>query len=873
MPFGLKNAGATYQRLMNKIFHDQIGRSMEVYVDDMVVKSSTVSAHAQDLTEVFQALWHHQMRLNLEKCVFGVSGGKFLGFMLSSRGIEANPDKCQAILDMKSPSTLKEVQKLAGRLTSLSRFLPCLAEIARPILLLLKKVKRFIWTPKCEASFQQFKERLGAPPILSKPVVDLDMIVYLAVSSTSISAVLIQEKQDEQHLVYFISRTLQDAERRYQLIEKVALGLIYTARRLRQYFQSHKIIVRTDCPIAKVLRKPEIAGRMMAWSVELSEFDVTFEPRGPIKSQHLADFINELTPPGRFKDESWTMHVDGSSNAQGSGAGIILASPSGITVEQSLRFGFRASNNQAEYEALLAGMRLATEMGVKKVICWTDSKIMTEQVNDNFQVKDPNLLQYYHLFQKHRDDFIEVQVRHVPRCNNERADQLARLASSRKPGQLRRTIHLEIPSPSVTAECMSTEVKAPTWMTAIRNFIVRDELPTDLMKAKKLRTQAARYSMVAEVLYRRGFSTPLLRCIDNLQADYVMREIHEGICGSHSGGRTLAAKVLRAGYYWPTLKGDCAEFVKKCVQCQRHGNLIHASAAELHSISSPWPFALWGIDVLGPFPMAKGQVKFLLVAVDYFTKWIEAEPLACISAASVQKFVWKNLVTRFDIPYAIVSDNGLQFTDKKFNTFLENLGIRHRFTSVEHPQSNGQAEAANKVILTELKKRRGSAKGAWAEELPEVLWAYRCTPQSTTKETPFRLTYGADAMIPVEVGEPLFRRQHFHEESNDDSLRAELDVLDEVRERAQIVAEACKQRMSRRFNSNLNPRTFHEGDLVWRATGSARRNSSEGELSANWDGPFRIRHALHNGAYKLEELSGKIIPRTWNSTHLKTYYS
>ncbi|XP_020209114.1 uncharacterized protein K02A2.6-like [Cajanus cajan] len=168
----------------------------------MVVKSSTVSAHAQDLTEVFQALWHHQMRLNLEKCVFGVSGGKFLGFMLSSRGIEANPDKCQAILDMKSPSTLKEVQKLAGRLTSLSRFLPCLAEIARPILLLLKKVKRFIWTPKCEASFQQFKERLGAPPILSKPVVDLDMIVYLAVSSTSISAVLIQEKQDEQHLVY-----------------------------------------------------------------------------------------------------------------------------------------------------------------------------------------------------------------------------------------------------------------------------------------------------------------------------------------------------------------------------------------------------------------------------------------------------------------------------------------------------------------------------------------------------------------------------------------------------------------------------------------------------------------------------------------------
>nr|KYP37637.1 Pol polyprotein [Cajanus cajan] len=168
--------------------------------------------------------------------------------------------------------------------------------------------------------------------------------------------------------------------------------------------------------------------------------------------------------------------------------------------------------------------------------------------------------------------------------------------------------------------------------------------------------------------------------------------------------------------------------------------------------------------------MAKGQVEFLIVAVDYFTKWIEAEPLATINATNIQKFVWKNIITRFGLPHAFISDNGLQFTDKKFNTLLENLGIRHRFTSVEHPQSNGQAEAANKVILTKLKKQLGSAKGAWAEELPEFLWAYRCTPQSTTKETPFRLAYDTDAMIPVEVGEPSFRRTHFHAESNDGAI-------------------------------------------------------------------------------------------------------
>nr|KYP38207.1 Pol polyprotein [Cajanus cajan] len=255
------------------------------------------------------------------------------------------------------------------------------------------------------------------------------------------------------------------------------------------------------------------------------------------------------------------------------------------------------------------------------------------------------------------------------------------------------------------------------------------------------------------------------------------------------------------------------------------------------------------MDILGPFPIAKGQCKFLLVVVDYFTKWVEAEPLANITAANVQKFLWKNIVTRFSIPHALITDNGLQFTDQKLNRFIQDLGIKHRFTSVEHPQSNGQAEAANKVILTELKKPLGDVKGAWAEELLEVLWAYQCTPQSTTKETPFRLTYGTDAMIPVEVGEPSFRRQHFDEVANEASLRAEVDMIDEVLTKAQIIAQACKQQMVRRFNSNLTKRSFKEGDLVWRVQGTARCNPREGKLAANWDGPFRVRHSLDNGAY------------------------
>nr|KYP66204.1 Retrovirus-related Pol polyprotein from transposon 17.6 [Cajanus cajan] len=325
---------------------------------------------------IFDEVRRHHMRLNPAKCTFGVVGGKFLGFMLSKRGIEANPDKCQAIINMRSPLNVKEVQRLAGRIASLARFLPCMADKSRPIMSLLKKATKFKWTDECEAAFQNFK-----------PDPQLDMIIYLSASDKAISTALVQEKT-EPLPIYFISRALQEAETRYQHLEKTILALVHTARRLRHYFQSHKILVRTDSPIIKVLRKPELVGRMVAWSIELSQFDIRFEPRGPIKAQCMADFINEFTPPITPEPHIWTLHVDGSSNQQGSGADIILEGPGKTVIEQSLRFRFKTSNNQAEYEALLARLRLETDLGITKIQCFSDSQIVTGQVNDIFRLKN-----------------------------------------------------------------------------------------------------------------------------------------------------------------------------------------------------------------------------------------------------------------------------------------------------------------------------------------------------------------------------------------------------------------------------------------------------------------------------------------------------
>nr|KYP75309.1 Transposon Ty3-I Gag-Pol polyprotein [Cajanus cajan] len=208
MPFGLKNAGATYQRLMDKVSQGQIARNIEIYVDDMVGKSNSLAEHITDLAEIFGELRKHNMQLNPKKCTFGVKGGKFLGFMLSARGIETNRDKCQAVLNMRSPSNLKELQRLLGRLVALSRFLPRLGDKISPMMKLLRKASMFSWNEPCDEASRALKATLATPPILARPIPLNPILVYLAVSDEAISSVLAQEKEGTQAPIYFISRLL-----------------------------------------------------------------------------------------------------------------------------------------------------------------------------------------------------------------------------------------------------------------------------------------------------------------------------------------------------------------------------------------------------------------------------------------------------------------------------------------------------------------------------------------------------------------------------------------------------------------------------------------------------------------------------------------
>ena len=376
------------------------------------------------------------------------------------------------------------------------------------------------------------------------------------------------------------------------------------------------------------------------------------------------------------------------------------------------------------------------------------------------------------------------------------------------------------------------------WRGPITRYITSGELPFDPHEKTMLKRRACSFTFVEGILYQRGFVTPIVKCLGPNETQEVLIDVHDGICGQHLGAKALAKKVLRAGYFWPNMLKDAKHYVNLCEKCQRHGDMHLAPPAELISLVSPWPFAWWGIDLLGPFPKADGQLKYLVVAIDYSTKWIEAEPLAKITAKNILHFFKRNILARFGVPALVISDNGTQFTDQIFQDYVRNIGIKPSFTSVEHPQANGLAEARNRVILRGIRRRLDAFKTRWAEELHTVISAYRTIPHSTTSESPFQLTYGTEAVIPIELTELIWRTNADTDFlANAANLREELKFVDEVRSEAALRETALKQKIAARHSKNVIKREFKVGDLVLRRN---LKDSEEGKFSANWEGPCNV---------------------------------
>nr|GEY53519.1 reverse transcriptase domain-containing protein [Tanacetum cinerariifolium] len=382
------------KRLVDKAFHKQIGRNLEVYVDDLVIKSRMEDEIIRNIEEAFKTL--------------------------STKGMKVCSDKVDVVLSLPSPKCLKDIQKLNGKLSSLNTFLAKSAEKSLPLFKTLKKCTKksdFHWTTEAEEAFKQTKNLIAELPMLTVPIEKEELIVYLAATKETLSEVLMTEREAKQMPIYFVSRVLRGPEINYASMEKLVLALVH---------------------------------------------------------------------------------------ANGSEAGLILINPKGTEFTFALRFKFDATNNEAEYEALIAELKTVEQMGVKNPQANVDSRLVANQVNVTYVAKE---------------------------------------------------MHMEKSISGVEILAV-VEEEENACMTPIAEYLTEKTLPTDVKKARAIRHKSQRFAMINGTLYKKFFLEPWLRCVGPLQVNYALREIHEASCNMHTGTRSVMAKALRIGYYWPTMHKD-----------------------------------------------------------------------------------------------------------------------------------------------------------------------------------------------------------------------------------------------------------------------------------------------------------------------------
>jgi hypothetical protein len=356
----------------------------------VVVRSFTVEDKLiADLTETFANLREFQWKLNPTKCVFGVPSRLLLGFMVGHRGIEANPAKVDAIHKMAKPSNKKDVTKLTGMMAALGRFISKLGEKGLPFFKLLKKADRFVWDDEAQKAFETLRESLTTPPVMTPPISKETLLLYISATTNVVSMVLVAEREEEgqdypvQQPVYYVSKVLANAKTHYTQPQRLLYALLITSIKLRHYFQAHKIVVPSSFPLGEIIHNRDANGRIVKWSVELGEFEIEFCPRQVIKSQILADFVSEWIeiqmPPPKEQPEHWIMYFDDALNLKGVGAGVLLISPQGEQLKYVLQIHYKASNNGAEYEALIHRLRIAVSLGIKQLLAFGDSKVASNR--------------------------------------------------------------------------------------------------------------------------------------------------------------------------------------------------------------------------------------------------------------------------------------------------------------------------------------------------------------------------------------------------------------------------------------------------------------------------------------------------------------
>jgi len=740
MPFGLCNAPATFERLMETVLRGLSYEACLVYLDDIIIIGRTFEEHLKSIRSVFMKLKEANLKLSPKKCKFFQKEVSYLGHIISAEGVKTDPEKVTAVREWPRPQTVHELRSFLGLCSYYRRFVKNFSAIARPLHRLTEAKRPFVWTDDCEKAFKCLKELLTSTPILAYPRPDKQFILDTDASNDGIGAVLSQNTDGNEHVIAYFSKNLGKPDRNYCVTRKELLAIVKAVEHFHHYLYGKRFVLRTDHASLKWLlsfREPE--GQVARWIQRLQEYD--FEIRHRKGGSHgNADALSRRPCPANCKH----------------------------CVRAEENFG-RDGNVRTLRSSVLTPDP------------WSPEGLQKSQWEDQ-------------------------DIRPI----------------------LEKKINLEArPSWQEIASCSPTTKRYwALWDSLhLRDGVLYRKFESD--NGKVLRWQ---------------LFLPKRRVED------VLKEVHNSPSGGHFGVMKTLGRI-RERFFWDRLRQDVERWCKECQACGARKGPKLKTKGRLQKYNVGAPFERIAMDILGPLPRTIKGNRYILVIMDYFTKWPEAIPIPDQEASTVAEELVQNWVSRFGVPMILHTDQGTNFNSALFGELCRLLRIQKTRTTALHPQSDGMVERFNRTLLNHLSIFVSKNQTDWDMHLPMLLLAYRSAVHEAIKLSPSEMMFGRSLRLPCDL---LFGRPSDTPSSPEQYVRDLESRLESVHQFARERINLVSDRMKARYDIRSTDRCFKEGDLVWLYNPKRRRGLSP-KLQPNWEGPYTVITKLSDVVYRIQK--------------------
>ncbi|UYV73203.1 K02A2.6-like [Cordylochernes scorpioides] len=738
MPFGLCNAPATFERLMEAVLQGLATETCMVYLDDIIVLGKNFEEHLSNIEKVFKRLEASNLKLSPKKCKLFKKEVAYLGHIISAEGVQTDPEKTETVRMWPTPKDLTQLRSFLGLCTYYRRFIPGFSNIARPLHRLTESGRPFVWTPDCQRAMEKLKEMLVAAPILAYPRPGDSFILDTDASNTGIGGVLSQVQEGSERVIAYFSKTLSKPERNYCVTRKELLAIVKSIEHFHHYLYGQEFILRSDHASLQWLlnfKNPE--GQLARWIQRLQEYQVKIQHR-PGKRHQNADALSRRP----------------------------CVPQCGHCARAEDKYGVRQVTVQESDEV--------------------EEQHWTGQALRKAQREDRDLL---------------------PMINWKESDE------------------------------------KPSW----------EDVAPYSPKTKSLWSLWNSLTLRDGVLYRKwesedGKHESWKLVLPRSHVPLALQEMHSSPTGGHFGIRKTLAKA-RERFFWPESRGDVEKWCRNCTQCSARKGPTTRSKGKLKIYNVGAPFERIAIDVAGPFPKSDLGNKYILVIMDYFTKWPVAVPIPDQEASTVSEALLQDWVCIFGVPRILHSDQGRNFESNIFQELCRRLGIEKTRTTPLHPQSDGMVERFNRTLTQHLTMFVDQNQRDWDQHLPMLLMAYRSAEHESTGYSPARMLFGHELRMPCDV--LLGRPEETFENTNEYISHLEERMLS-IHQWAREKLHFSSEKMKDRYNVKTSHKTFKEGEMVWLHNPQRKKGLSP-KLQYQWEGPYKIIKCLNDVIYRIQK--------------------